>query len=206
MSLIDAPSSARPASLADALIAIDIANLEDPTLHYGEALAYVQGVRASVWLRRMEPDPSVALELAVRAHHLKRWEIERHQYPEGRHGYLRWRRDNKTHQQHQAITLLDDVGVDTDISAEVGRLLLRAGLGSDREVQLLEDVACLVFLETQFDELTAKLDHDRMVSVVAKTLQKMSPAAVAAAANIALSTETQVVLEAAAATAAPPLS
>ena len=47
-------------------------------------------------------------------------------------------------------------------------------LARDPDVQVLEDALCLVFIETQFAELAAKLDRPKMVDVVRKTLKKMS--------------------------------
>ena len=47
-------------------------------------------------------------------------------------------------------------------------------LGRDADVQVLEDALCLVFIETQFGELAAKLERPKMVDVVRKTLKKMS--------------------------------
>ena len=57
------------------------------------------------------------------------------------------------------------------------RTIRKEGLASaapDDAVQVHEDALCLVFLETQFDELIERLGHDRSVEVVAKTLAKMS--------------------------------
>ena len=80
--------------LTSTIAAIDTANRLDPNLYDGDPLAYVQGRAASRWLDELTDSPSDALLLAVRAHHLRRWELTRDSYPEGRAGYLKWRRDN----------------------------------------------------------------------------------------------------------------
>jgi DNA-binding FadR family transcriptional regulator len=56
-------------------------------------------------------------------------------------------------------------------------LICKRGLGRDAEVQALEDALCLVFLETQFAELAARMTDDKTVDVLRKTLRKMSAAA-----------------------------
>jgi hypothetical protein len=48
-------------------------------------------------------------------------------------------------------------------------------------VQAFEDVVCLVFLETQYDDLIARLDDDKIVAVLRKTIPKMSAHAVSLA-------------------------
>ncbi|HEX7094655.1 MAG TPA: DUF4202 family protein, partial [Acidimicrobiales bacterium] len=67
--------------LDDALAAIDRANAGDPNQIDGRPRALVQGELASVWLSRLVPDASFALQVAVRAHHLRRWVIPRDSYP-----------------------------------------------------------------------------------------------------------------------------
>lgn len=174
--------------LALAVAAIDTANAEDPNRYDdGRGLALVQGELASRWADRLTDSPAEPVVLAVRAHHLKRWEIERSSYPEGRAGYLRWRRDNKAHQADSAGVILAALGYDRSTVQRVQELLRRKGLGSDPDTQLVEDSACLVFLETQFDAMVARLERDHLVRVVAKTLAKMSPEAVALTAEIELS-------------------
>jgi len=45
----------------------------------------------------------------------------------------------------------------------------------EEEVQVLEDVACLVFLDDQFDEFKEKHDEAKIVNILKKTWVKMSP-------------------------------
>ena len=63
--------------------------------------------------------------------------------------------------------------------ARVQDLVRKRGLGKDPDVQTLEDALCLVFLETQFHDLAARLDPEKLTGVVDKTLKKMSPDAIA---------------------------
>ena len=176
-----------------ALAAIDAANGDDPNtiVVRGEArpkeLAHAEMV--SMWVVALQPDASEALQLAARAHHLRRWTVPRTSYPAGRAGYLRWRRD--LHEQHarEVGEILAGVGYDDETIARVQDLVRKRGLGKDPEVQTLEDALCLVFLETQFDDLAARLDQDKLDGVVDKTLKKMSPDAIARVADLDLTPE-----------------
>lgn len=172
-------------ALADLLAAIDADNADDPNTFDGRPLAQAQGQMADTWVTRLDPAATDALRVAARAHHLRRWELPRADYPEGRDGYLRWRRDQKKAHAARLSTIL--AGADPALIERAAAIVQKKGLGSDPEVQLFEDAVCLTFIETQFLDTADKLgDDQKMVDVVAKTLRKMSPAGHAAAASIAL--------------------
>ncbi len=177
---------------------IDKLNSSDPTLHEGKPLAMVHGQLGSKWLAALQSDPSDILQIAVRGHHLCRWELKRSDYEEGRAGYLRWRRDNKKHQAKTMDAILASHGLGDDDRQRANYLLLRKGLGKDEETQTLEDCACLAFLETQMDDMVTRLGHDHMVNVVKKTLKKMSTEAIELAGNITVSAASSKVLQEAA--------
>ena len=165
--------------------AIDAANAGDPNVvRYDEEdwpRAKFQGVRATYWLARLDPDADSGILFAARAHHLNRWALARASYPEGRAGYHRWKRDARGAARRATATVLASVGVDALTVERVGALVDREGLGSNPGTQLVEDAACLVFLETQYDELIDKLGDEKVAEAVRKTLRKMSPAAIAIA-------------------------
>ena len=73
-------------------------------------------------------------------------------------------------------------------------LIKREGLGHDPDTQLVEDAACLVFVETQLVSTAATLDHDHMVDVLHKTARKMSPEALALLPEVPLSDEGRAIL------------
>lgn len=173
-------------NLASAIDAIDGANADDPNGWNGAPLALAQGRLAHAWVMRLDPAASEALQLAARAHHLRRWVVPRSSYPEGRPGYLRWRRDQKQRHADELRRLLDGVGVHAAVSERAATIVAKVGLGSDPEVQVFEDAVCLTFIETQFDSTAERLEHDHMVDVVAKTLNKMSAAGREAAMGLAL--------------------
>jgi hypothetical protein len=173
-----------------AFAAIDAANAGDPhtIVVRGERRPKEQAHAelAVAWVRRLDPSASDALLLAARAHHVRRWEVPRSSQPEGRAGYLKWKRGLQQHHADVAGRVLAEAGVDADTIERVQSLVKKERLKTDPEVQALEDALCLVFIETQFGELTDQLGDDHMVEVVVKTLRKMTPAGRQAALGLPL--------------------
>ena len=159
----------------------DAANAEDPNLELvdGEEVPHelVDAQRMTQWLKQLEPKASEPLQLAVRCQHICRWERPRSEYPEGRAGYLQWRKDLKTFHADKAAEILKKVGYQADVIDRVRQLNLKQGLASDPEVQLLEDTLCLVFLEFEFADFCKRKSDEMMVRILKKTWAKMSPLA-----------------------------
>ena len=180
---------------ARAIAAIDAANGDDPNriLVRGQVrpkeLAHAELV--TEWVGRLRPEPSEALLLAARAHHIRRWTSPRASYPEGRAGYLRWRRDLSQRQAADVGALLDEAGYDELTIERAQAIMRKRDLASDPDVQALEDAMCLVFLETQCDDLASRLDRDHMVEILRKSMGKMSPDGIAMVAHVDLSAEAQ---------------
>jgi Domain of unknown function (DUF4202) len=192
-----------PLRYRTAVEAIDQANADDPTVVTvrGEpvALALAHGRLAAAWIERLLPDPSEAVRLAARAHHLRRWELPRTRYPAGRAGYLRWRRDQKRRHADDVAALMAGAGYDDATVARTQALIRRDGLGTsstsvDAETQAVEDAACLVFLETQLSDMAARIEHQRMIDVIRKTAAKMSPAALDLVATVPLDADASALL------------
>ena len=154
-----------------AAAAIDRANAEDPR---GREKEY--GDRMVAWARRLAPDASEELLLAVRAQHARRGSIPRTDFPEGRTGYLAWREKLKRLHADLAAGLLKDAGYGEASISKVRSLITRKEKAADVEGQVLEDAACLVFLETEFAAFAAKTDDAKTVDILRKTWGKMSPA------------------------------
>jgi hypothetical protein len=164
--------------LARAVAAIDAANADDPATIDIDGVArpkeQAHAEMMSDWVVRLDPDADEAQLLAARAHHLRRWATPRADYPDGRSGYLRWRTAQKKRHAEDVAGILAAEGYDEATITRVQQIVRKEGLGRDHAVQVHEDALCLVFLQTQFDELIERLGHDRAVEVVAKTLTKMS--------------------------------
>jgi hypothetical protein len=167
--------------LARALAAIDAANADDPhTLNVrgslrSKELAHAE--LASEWIAKLVDEPSEALRLAARAHHLQRWVIPRADYPLGKASYYRWRKALQAHHAETVAAILEACDYDEATIARVQSLVRKQGLGrGDAEMQALEDALCLVFLETQLLDTAAKLkDEAKALDVLRKTARKMSP-------------------------------
>jgi Domain of unknown function (DUF4202) len=173
-----------------ALQAIDAANALDPTIvtvrGAPQPLALVHGQLAAEWVRTLQPDGDPLLQVAARAHHLRRWELPRAQYPEGKAGYLRWKRDQRQRHAADVAELLTPLGFTPDEIAAVQRWIRRDALSTDVGSQAVEDAACLVFIETQLADVAGKLDRAHLIDVIRKTAKKMSPAALDAVGGIPL--------------------
>ena len=129
------------------------------------------------WLERLVPDPSPHLRLAAWAQHLRRHEVRRGDYPEGRAGYHAFRRAAARHQAEAARTVLRGVGLPAADADRVADLVRKKGLGRDPETQALEDAACLAFLEREAADFAAGRQRADVVRILAATLRKMSPPA-----------------------------
>lgn len=156
----------------------DAANAEDPTLerdgNQEVPAALLYGRRMSAELDRICPDASELLRIAARGQHVERWKMPRTCYPEGRDGYLAWRRAQAAFHAERVGGMMADAGYAPDERERVGRMLRKEGLKRDPEVQLLEDVICLVFLRWYFPEFARGREADQVFRIIAKTARKMS--------------------------------
>ena len=164
--------------LAQAFAAIDAANAADPnTITYNgeeQPKELCHSHLATEWLDRLAPDATEAQKLAARAHHLRRWEIPRDSYPKDRAGYLRWRTELGRFHAEETAKLLAEAGYDPETIERVKTIIRKRNLKGDPEVQTHEDVLCLVFLSTQLDMFAADLETEKLIEVLAKSLNKMS--------------------------------
>lgn len=152
-------------------------------LHYAEKM--------TSYLNSRSPSASETLRLAIRAQHLRRWEIPRSSYPATKAGYLNWRAFLKKRQAEQVQQICLDAGYSPDEAGRVAALVRKENLKrgatttsstteegkeeeGDDEVQVLEDVACLVFLDDQFDAFEKGVDEEKMLDILRKTWAKMS--------------------------------
>lgn len=164
--------------LEQTLAAFDAANAEDPNLVEVDGSRgpkeLIYGQRMSRWLARFAPGASEPLQLAVRAQHLCRWKNPRADYPQDRPGYKRWRQDCAHMHARLAGQIMSQHGYDADVIERVGFLLRKKKLKVDPEVQTLEDVACLVFLEHYFVDFAKDYSEEKLMGIVQKTWAKMS--------------------------------
>ena len=179
----------------DALRLIDGANSEDPNTESFEGedcpKELLYSMRMTKWLETIEPQASEALRLAVRSQHIRRWEIPRSEYPLGRKGYHQWRTRLYDYHGEKAAEILKKVGYDEETIAQVRMLLKKKDLKSNPEAQTLEDVACLVFLESYFWDFSRLHDEDKIIGILRKTWAKMSARGQEAARELSLNAGAQ---------------
>jgi Domain of unknown function (DUF4202) len=160
------------------LAAFDLANQQDPNkeLVNGELVAkeWIYAQRMTARLHVFCDSPSEVLQLAVRAQHICRWKIPRDDYPMDRSGYKKWRLDLAVFHGETAGKIMAEQGYDSETIERLKDLLLKRGLKRDDEVQALEDVICLVFLEFYLDDFAAKHDEAKLIDIIQKTWNKMS--------------------------------
>ena len=164
--------------LAAALVLIDEAHAQDPKkievdgkeqpyeLHYSQKM--------SRYLEKRNPLAPDTLRLAIRAQHFRRWEIPRDSYPMNKVGYHAWRTYLKKRQADMASQLCLNCGYSEDDATRVAHLIRKEDLKADEETQTLEDVACLVFLDDQFEEFEKQHDEEKILRILQKTWGKMS--------------------------------
>ena len=177
--------------LEQTLAAFDAVNAQDPNTEIihekaiSKELIYSQ--RMSDQLHKFLPGASEALQLAARSQHICRWKIPRSDYPMDRQGYKKWRLDLAVFHGETAGEILQANGYDQTLIHRVKDLLLKRSLKRDAEVQVLEDVICLVFLEFYFDDFAGKHDEAKLIDIIQKTWNKMSDVGHAAALKLPLS-------------------
>lgn len=176
------PTMTSPSRFDRVIAAIDAANASDPrsTIVDGLARPYevVYAERMTARLAAMYPDASEALRIAARAQHIRRWDIPRDRFPEGRAGYNDWRRTCREHHAALITAIMTEAGYASDDIARVVMMVKKEQLKKDRDSQALENVVDVVFVEHYIDEFLAKYssyDEEKVLDIIGKTLRKMSP-------------------------------
>ena len=164
-----------------ALALFDAANAADPNLEdvggqlRPKELVYAE--RMSEMLQRFAPDASEAVQLAVRAQHIKRWTVPRNSYPMTPVGYKQWRTGLYKFHAETAGALMREAGYDDALIEQVERIVAKKGIKVNEDSQLLEDIAALVFLEHYMAAFAAQhpeYDEAKWCDIIRKTWQKMS--------------------------------
>ena len=160
--------------LTRTLNAIDAANALDPRLDDGQPEALLYGQRMSQECDRLFPGADDMLQIAARGQHIERWVLKRADYPEGRTGYLTWRRDLAGHHATRVGEIMAAEGYDAEAVDQTGKMLRKQGIKRDDLVQALEDVICFTFIKWYFAPFAAKHSPEKVLRIVEKTARKMS--------------------------------
>jgi hypothetical protein len=112
--------------------------------------------------------------------------VPRTSYPDGKAGYLRWRRDQKQRHATDVEQILLDAGYDAATIERTQALIRREHVSTDAGAQAVEDAACLVFIETQLASFEPRLEHDHLLDVIRRSAAKMSTRGLTAVGTIDL--------------------
>ncbi|WP_270727643.1 DUF4202 domain-containing protein [Shimia sp. Alg240-R146] len=156
------------------LAAIDAANAKDHRMDEGQPEDLLYGQRMSAECDRLFPNASEVLQIAARGQHTERWVLKRADFPEGRAGYLKWRRDLGAHHATRVGELMAEAGYGEDEIAEASAMLRKEGIKRNDQVQALEDIICFVFIKWYFAPFSGKHSPEKILDIVAKTARKMS--------------------------------
>ncbi len=166
-----------------ALQLYDEANSQDPNLELDnndkekpKELLYSH--RMLDMLQRYLPDADDVAKLSVAAQHIERWKSPRSDYPMNRKGYHLWRTNLYKFHAETAAKLLQKAGYDENIIERVKLAIGKKNLKSNKDTQILEDVAALTFIEHYMMAMYEKFpqyDEDKWIDIIIRTWKKMSP-------------------------------
>ena len=168
--------------LENTLTAIDNINSQDPNTVIFEGISQakelIYGQQMSACLNQYWPDAHEVLQIAVRAQHIKRWQLKRTEYEEGKAGYYQWRIAQGKFHAKLTSEIMSKQGYSINDAEQCAAVIRKENLKTNDNSQSLEDVACLVFLMHYFDEFAAKYTEQnneaKIVRIVQLTWQKMS--------------------------------
>lgn len=162
--------------LAKAFQLFDNYNKKDPTIFMWRKQPYPQeyflALKLYEWVLKLSPDASEVLLLASRSQHIGRWEIPRETYPEGREGYLKWRKVLAAYHADKSAEIMLEAGYEALDIERVKEIILKKKIKADHEVQIIENALCLVFLEYQYEDFYPR-HTDKIVQILKKSLLKM---------------------------------
>lgn len=177
--------TARARELIDAAHAADPKRTAD-----GRPAELVYADRMEQWVERLVPDASPLLRLAARCQHLERYLVPRTRFPDGRAGYLQWRKSLYVKQANRAREILLAAGFPAAEADEAAAWVAKSALKTNAGTQALEDAACLVFLENEIEAFAAQhaeYPREKFIDILRKTWRKMSPRGQELARGLALS-------------------
>jgi hypothetical protein len=166
--------------LERAIALFDAANAEDPNQDEGQPKELLYAQRMTEMLGRYAPDASEAVQLAVRAQHIKRWTVPRGNYPMTKEGYYAWRTGLYKFHAETAGELMRQAGYDDAMIERVKAAVGKRGIKVNPETQMLEDVTDLVFIEYYmlgFAGQHADYSEEKWLEIIRKTWKKMSDSA-----------------------------
>lgn len=163
------------------VILMDEANSEDPNIEMADGKEWPKELlyshRMSDMLERYKPMADDVAKLAIRGQHMLRWKSPRSDYPMDRKGYHQWRTQLYTFHADRVAELMAEVGYDEKSLERVRQAVGKKALKNNKDTQLLEDIAALVFIEyymLAFAQKHPEYEEEKWIDIIQKTWRKMS--------------------------------
>jgi hypothetical protein len=165
----------------EAVKLMDAANSEDPNIEMADGKEWPKELlysnRMSEMLERYKPESDNVAKLAIRGQHIMRWKSPRSDYPMDRKGYHQWRTALYTFHANNVAEIMEKVGYDEEALDRVRMAVGKKQLKKNKDTQLVEDIAALVFIEhymLEFAEKHPEYDEAKWIDIIRKTWRKMS--------------------------------
>lgn len=175
-------STNNPDLFDKALQLYDAANSKDPNFEnedgkeVAKELLYSQ--RMLDMINRYLPEADDVAKLSVAAQHIERWKSPRSDYPMNRKGYHLWRTNLYKFHAETAAKYLAEAGYDEAFIERVKLAIGKKNLKTNKDTQILEDVAALTFIEHYMMAMYnnfPQYDEEKWIDIIIRTWKKMSP-------------------------------
>lgn len=175
-------STNNPDLFDKALQLYDAANSKDPNVEnedgkeVAKELLYSQ--RMLDMINRYLPEADDVAKLSVAAQHIERWKSPRSDYPMNRKGYHLWRTNLYKFHAETAAKYLAEAGYDEAFIERVKLAIGKKNLKTNKDTQILEDVAALTFIEHYMMAMYnnfPQYDEEKWIDIIIRTWKKMSP-------------------------------
>ena len=160
---------------------MDAANSEDPNVETADGKEWPKELlysrRMSDMLERYKPDADDVARLAIRGQHIQRWKSPRDDYPMDRVGHHQWRTNLYKFHADTVAEIMSRAGYDEASQERARKAVGKRALKVNKDTQLLEDVAGLVFIEhymLAFAQKHPEYDEEKWIDIIRKTWKKMS--------------------------------
>lgn len=155
-------------------------NKQDPRQFVWEGTPYPTeyflALKLYDWIVKLSSHAPEILLLASRCQHIGRWKIPRGDYPMGKTGYFRWRKDLAQFHAGKAGELMEQAGYNAAEIKAVQMIIRKEHIRTQSETQLMEDALCLVFLQYQYEDFLHQHEAEKVVRILQRTWKKMSDA------------------------------
>ncbi|MFT6716273.1 MAG: hypothetical protein ACJA0Q_000908 [Saprospiraceae bacterium] len=130
--------------------------------------------RMSEWLIKFHPEADELQEIGAKCQHLNRWGIVRDSYSRDKKGYYQWRIALYEYQANKAAELMEQCDYSPREIELVKEMVAKNDLKNNANSQLLEDIACLVFIEYYLEDFATDYEEEKLIKIIQRTWNKMS--------------------------------